>query len=153
MLISIPDRQEAVQVHSSPSVRYVYYPQSEVHHIMYLESSRAAVEEWAQVMNAIYIDLPDDAAVRLMLDERLSGALPLTYAINRGVRWARSMGRLTIKTRLAYMFHDAKIAPLGNAMMAVVQRQIRTLNVRLFAPNQEAEAVQWLTDPIWLARA
>lgn len=149
MLISLSDHDQAVQVYEGARVRLVYYPQLSVHHISYLEASRETVEEWVHVMDMIYNELPDDAVVRLMLDERLSGALPLAYAINRGMRWANGTQRNTIKTRLAYMFHDAKIAPLGNAMMSVVQRQIRTLSVRLFASEREAEAIAWLTDPSW----
>jgi hypothetical protein len=132
-------------------VAHAYDAERDFHHIRYLESSRETVEEWARLMTLIYDGLTEQDTVRLMLDERASGALPLTYAINRGVRWANSLAHHP-KSRLAYMFADHKIAPLGNAMMAVVQRQIKHLTVRLFAPHQEAQAIAWLTDPNWPAK-
>jgi hypothetical protein len=139
---------------TSHRITYTFDPILEVHRIVFLESSREAIEDWVAVMDAIYAALGPDDAVRFLFDERPSGALPLTYSINRGVRWTRSLEyhEYHPPARVAFLFPDRMIASLANSMLAVVQRQMGHLSVRLFNADQEAQAIAWLTDPHWPAK-
>jgi hypothetical protein len=132
-------------------IRYTYEAEYDVHRIVFLEASREAIEEWVDAMDAIYDCLAPDQPVRFLFDERPSGALPLTYAINRGVRWARTLEHHP-PARVAFLFPDRMVAQLANTMLGVVQRQMGHLSVRLFDPSQEAQALAWLTDPNWPKR-
>ncbi len=136
---------------SSHRITHTFDPIIEVHRIVFLESSREAVDDWVAVMDAIYATLGPDDAVRFLFDERPSGALPLTYAINSGVRWARGL-EYHPHARVAFLFPDRMVASLANSMLAIVQRQMGHLSVRLFNADQEAQAIAWLTDPNWPAR-
>ncbi|MFQ3646860.1 MAG: STAS/SEC14 domain-containing protein [Anaerolinea sp.] len=148
-----PAARSADHLAETPSHRitYTFDPVLEVHRIVFLESSREAVEDWVAVMDAIYAALGPDDAVRFLFDERPSGALPLTNAINRGVRWARSL-EYHPPARVAFLFPDRMIASLANSMLGMVQRQMGHLSVRLFNTDQEAQAIAWLTDPHWPAK-
>jgi hypothetical protein len=132
-------------------IRYAYEAEYDVHRIVFLEASREAIEEWVEVMNAIYDRLAPDQPVRFLFDERPSGALPLKYSINRGIHWARTLEHHP-PARVGFLFPDRTIAQLANTMLGVVQRQMGHLTVRLFDPSQEAQALAWLTDPKWVAR-
>lgn len=138
-------------VTASGRIAYRYDSPIGVHRITFLESSREAIEEWVAVMDAIYATLGPDNAVRFLFDERPSGALPLAYSINRGVRWARGLEHHP-RARVAFLFPDRMIASLANSMLGMVQRQMGHLSVRLFNPEQEAQAIAWLTDAQWPAK-
>lgn len=138
-------------VHQGVHVEYTYDAARDIHRIVFLNASREAIEEWVAVMDAIYDHLTPDDAVRFLFDERPSGPLPLTYSINRGIRWTRTL-EYHPSARVAFLFPDRMITSLANTMLGLVQRQMRHLSVRLFDPTQELEAIAWLTDPSWPAR-
>lgn len=132
-------------------VEYSFDAAHGIHHIVFLQSSRDAIEAWVDIMDSIYAGLTPEDEVRFLFDERPSGPLPLTYSINRGIRWARGLEHHP-NARVAFLFPDRMIASLANSMLGMVQRQMGHLSVRLFNPDQEAQAIAWLTDPNWPAK-
>lgn len=145
---STPNPMRTFPEYNGQHVTYAYDALHDIHRVVFLDASREAVEEWIQVMDAIYNRLTPQDAVRILFDERSSGSLPLTYSINRGIHWARAL-EYHHDARVAFLFPDRMIASLANSMLSVVQRQIGHLNIRLFDPTKEAEAIAWLTDPNW----
>ncbi len=132
-------------------VEYTYDGVNDIHRIVFLQATREAVEAWVNVMDAIYADVTPENRLRFLFDERPSGPLPLTYSINRGVRWARSL-EYHPQARVAFLFPDRMVTSLANSMLGLVQRQMGHLSVRLFDPSQEAQAIAWLTEPNWSAK-
>jgi hypothetical protein len=132
-------------------VDYAFDEANGIHRIVFLKPTRDAIEAWVNIMDSIYAGLTSEDHVRFLFDERPSGPLPLTYSINRGMRWARGLEQHP-NVRLAFLFPDRMVASLANSMLGMVQRQMGHLSVRLFNPDQEAQAIAWLTDPNWPAK-
>lgn len=72
-------------------ITYSYIAEDDIHVFVFHQSTRQAVDEWVEQMDLIYAELTEDSIVRILMDIRESGALPVNHAITRGREWMNSL--------------------------------------------------------------
>lgn len=127
----------------SDILSHTHDPHTDIHTFVFSESSAAALDAWFAQMEEIYTSLQDSDKLRLLLDIRISGTLPLAYSFSRGTRWANNL-HVHPQSRLAFVHHP-------DYMLSLASTFFRTLNwkhlkVQFFADSAEADALLWLKD-------
>lgn len=115
-----------------------------IHYFEFLVSSNQAIDEWFEALEGIYTQASSSGAtIKLLLDVRPSGLLPMTY-INR-------VGRQWIATHPVHQ--DIRIAVLHTSgfPVSVAQNFTRVIGasskhrVQFFSEKQKTDAMAWLS--------
>lgn len=117
----------------------------------FTESSNRAVDEWYEWQSYLKTAVPpaDDKRVRMLLDLRKSGTLPLLYSLQQGRDWRKKYPDINT-------FH-VQIAMLLNPFPRYQQPYVRLIKdgVNIFTMSQvevelffadEQEAINWLLE-------
>lgn len=115
---------------------------NEVHHFVFTTPSQQAVDEWFEYLDALYDITPANTLVRMLLDLRQSGVLPMTYLINTGRSW---FNHHPPRHRLQVAILHSPEFPI-----ALAQTYFRLIgieegrSIRFFPANRHEEGLRWL---------
>jgi hypothetical protein len=120
-----------------------YHHHDGIHEFRFTLPSREAVDIWLAYMEGIYEQAADRNAVRLLIDIRQSGLLPMTYMFSRVKQWVSQYPERR-NTYLA-LLHGK------NGLASVVRPYLRLLGVEdayhLHFFEERADAMDWLENP------
>ena len=115
-----------------------------IHYFEFLISSKRAVDEWFEALEGIYTQTASSGAtIKLLIDVRSSGLLPMTYINHVGRQW--------LKTHPVHQ--DIRIAVLHTSgfPVSVAQNFTRVIgtsskhHVQFFSAKQKTDTMAWLS--------
>lgn len=116
--------------------------EGEVNHFVFTTPSQHAVDEWFGYLDALYDITPVHTRVRMLLDLRQSGVLPMTYVMHQGRLWLEAHpARHTVQTAIVHgVDFPLSLAQTYFRLVGVTEGR----DARFFSANRHEEALQWL---------
>jgi hypothetical protein len=125
------------------SVEYNYFDSLGVHQFLFTESSHRAVDEWLAGMSKIAIHNQHDGTIRYILDNTLSGMIPLSYALKR-LQEINKRFPDRPRTRVAVIHPQHFMISVMDSFFRLLRSDKDVL--RFFPTGRRDEAVAWLKD-------
>lgn len=116
------------------------YLDSGIHHFVFHESSRAAIDTFITLLTEAYEGVPPDQTQRILFDVQPND-LPLAYLFWAMQRWL-SARKTHIPTRLAILIASHTLVPLVDTFLRGLR--LSTLRARIFVHANTDEATHWL---------
>lgn len=139
---------------SAPQAKYCQFADlnNGIWQFTFSESSNRAVDEWYSWQNYLKetITPPQDNRVRMLLDMRKSGALPLLYTLQQGRDWRKKYSDInTFRVQIALLlkqfpsYQQSYIKLIKDGVNIFTMSQVE---VEVFFDDQH-QAVDWLLEP------
>lgn len=116
--------------------------ESGVHEFVFLEASRASVDEWITYLDDIYGRAPLKQELRFVVDTRQSGMLPLGY-MSKKLRDLHANYDKRPPTRLVFLSYQSAMMVLLHLLIEITVSNEENA-VRYFQTDDPQKAVDWL---------
>lgn len=115
--------------------------ENDIHLFTFNESSSVAVDYFFDVLDRVYQNVNDESIVRVLMDVRQSGFMPLSYAFRQGRQW---MNKLPSHPK-AYI----AVVHKENLLLSLMEMSFKSMRLGHLttASFKELEpALQWLAN-------
>ena len=104
-------------------------------------ATRQAVDQWAAQMSAVYANAPRDIKLRILVDNTLTGMMPMSYVLQRS---RQMIGHHPVRppSRTALVVRQASLVGIVSPLIEALTRKEDAL--KFFASSERDTAIQWL---------
>jgi len=131
-------------VPSTALIGYTWLSEPQIHQITFTKSSREAVDDWVEVMQAIYTDIAPEERLKFLFDMTDSGTMPLVYAVNEGKRFVSGL-TFHPESRVAMLHSSDSLRAFSNVVLKALR--MGHLRTRFFDVDDREGAIAWLNEP------
>ncbi len=114
-----------------------------IHEFVFAESTARAFDFWMSTMTEIYKPLTAQSRVRMIIDTRRSGLLPMTYTMQHTRRWLRETP-VHPPARVVLLHNNDRMVSLMSSFMQTLR--LGHLTVKTFGRDERDAAVAWLLE-------
>ncbi len=129
------------QTASALAVRFEHHAETDIHELIFLESSRRSAEQGLEYVTHIFETATNESRLRLLLDMRQSGLLPFNSVITAGREWSHRV-KVHPTTRMVLLVRQDAAISLLQPIFSFMR--FGHLKLRIFQGDKHAEAVAWL---------
>ena len=122
-----------------------YALEDDIHHITALHSTQDAVEAILEHVGTLFIGVPMEVKVRILIDFHLVPMPPISECIMPILAFFRRTGPETgHPSRVAYLYAMTSRGVILNSFLSIQRFLPQRVTLRFFSAEEKARAVEWL---------
>lgn len=129
---------------TTPLVVYQHLVTEDIHALTFVKASRLSSEQGMDLVMDIFNQATPETTIRLLLDFRATGLLPMNNILSQGRLW-RTRVKVHPPTRMAMLMPPAAVASLLQPIFGLLR--FSHLQTQIFQGDEHEGAVRWLQQP------
>jgi hypothetical protein len=119
------------------------YRNNGIHEFVLADASKAAVDQWLEQLNALYVHASLDEIMLVLADVRRSRMQSMVFAFRRIEKWLAEHPQRPA-THYAFLSHPDVVRAIKATFMTLVRSSGESDMARFFSIDRREQAVAWL---------